>query len=339
MVSIIIPLRQDQGYLKNCVECCLAQKGFELEVIVLPDGEVQGRRKETGGRRQEDVDAESGWWALDPRVRFEATGPGRPARKRNRGAALSKGDILAFIDDDTRPHPDWLAAAMAHFADPKVGAVGGPSITPADDSFWAQVSGAAYESWMLSAGERLRYVPGKACDVMDYPSCNLLVRRSAFDEIGGFGTDFWPGEDTEFCLALIKKGYRIRYEPDAVIDHHRRPSLKKHFKQLANYGLHRGYFVKRYPETSRKLPYFMPSFMLVGGIGLVGASFCGSMPSLLALTALASLYVLLTTISLSWRKFSVAACAIPVIFLSHLAYGLAFLKGLLASRLPEEAES
>ena len=241
MVSIIIPLRRDQGYLRECLEGCFAQKGTNLEVIVLPDEPLP--------------------WS-DPRIRVEPTGPARPARKRNRGVELSRGDILVFIDDDTHPQAGWLEAALAAFSDPKVAAVGGPSVTPTSDPFWAQVSGAAYESWMMSGVERRRYIPTQATDVDDWPSCNLLVRRSVFQEIGGFGTDFWPGEDTEFCLAIIKKGYRIRYEPRAVIDHHRRPSLKQHFIQLGNYGLHRGYFAKRYPETSCKLPYFLPSIRL-----------------------------------------------------------------------------
>lgn len=318
MVSIIIPLQKDQGYLKPCIEACLEQVldgGPSLEVIVLPD--------------------ESLPWN-DSRVVIESTGAVSPARKRNRGAQLSKGEILAFIDDDTRVQPGWLHAAIAHFDDPRIGAVGGPSITPPDDPFWAQVSGVVYESWMMSGGESRRYRPGKACDVHDFPSCNLLVRRSVFEEVGGFRTDFWPGEDTAFCLSLIKKGHRIRYEPRALIEHHRRPSLKQHFVQLANYGLHRGYFAKRYPETSLRMQYFMPTlFVLLGTLTTVGA-IGGNPLGRWLLLLLGALYFFLILLSLTGKPLRLLLAAVCVIFVSHLAYGVSFMRGLIARKLPEE---
>jgi len=318
MVSIIIPLKQDQGYLKACIEACLEQSkndGIEMEIVVLPDDPFP--------------------W-MDSRITMEVTGPVSPARKRNRGAQLSKGDILAFIDDDTRPQPGWLKASLHHFTNPAMSAVGGPSITPASDSFRAQISGAVYESWMMSGRERRRYLPLKECDVHDFPSCNLLVRKSVFNELGGFGTDFWPGEDTEFCLALVKKGYRIRYEPRAIVEHHRRPSLRRHFIQLGNYGLHRGYFAKRYPETSLRFQYFVPTLFVLSGTALsvltiLGQTFWGCL-----LMVLGSLYFLLGIFSLAGKPFKLLIGALFVMLVSHVVYGIFFLRGLLAQRLPEE---
>ncbi len=316
MVSIIIPLRQDQGYLKPCIDACLKQE-MEVEIIVLPDVPLP---------------------SPDLRVIEEATGSMSPARKRNRGVELSHGDILAFIDDDTRPQPGWLAAALVHFQTADVGAVGGPSVTPHNDPFWAQVSGVVYESWMISGTEFYRYRPGTLRDVTDFPSCNLLVRRSVFEKVGGFRTDFWPGEDTEFCLSLVKEGYRIRYEPRAVIEHHRRPSLKKHFIQLGNYGLHRGYFAKRYPETSCKLPYFMPSMAVLAGVVLSILALLGQPGAGWILALLSSIYALLLLVSFVGTSLSLIIPAFMVAFASHLIYGVSFLGGLISPRLPEEAE-
>jgi cellulose synthase/poly-beta-1,6-N-acetylglucosamine synthase-like glycosyltransferase len=316
MVSILIPLRRDTGYLARCLEACFA--AGEVEVVVLPDEPIAG---------------------LDPRARQEPTGPVGPAAKRNRGAALAKGEILAFVDDDTRPFGGWLGAALPHFREPEVAAVGGPAVTPKEDPFWAQVSGAVYESWMVSGGERRRYVPCAPSDVDDWPSCNLLVRRSAFEAVGGFGTDFWPGEDTEFCLALVKKGWKIRYEPRAVIAHHRRPSLRKHFAQLANYGLHRGYFAKRFPETSLRAQYFAPSALLLASAGLAAAALLGVPRSGMTLGALAALYLLLAAASVARAGPRLLLPSVGAILASHFAYGAAFLRGLAARRLPEERGS
>ncbi len=314
MISIIIPLRRDQGYLKACIDACFLQ-GKEIEVIVLPDAPLP--------------------WH-DSRIVVEVTGVVSPARKRNRGVEISHGDIVAFIDDDTRPSPGWLSAALKPFESANVAAVGGPSITPRDDPYWAQVGGVVYESWMISGTEFYRYRPGVARDVMDFPSCNLIVRRSAFEQVGGFRTDFWPGEDTEFCLSLVKQGYRICYEPEAVIDHHRRPSLKKHFIQLGNYGLHRGYFVKRYPETSRRLVYFVPSLaVLAGGVLLMMVGW-GCSGAAIVLAVLFALYGTLLTASLVGRPLWIVIPALGVAFLSHVVYGISFLRGLISARLPEE---
>jgi glycosyltransferase involved in cell wall biosynthesis len=315
MVSIIIPLRKDQGFLRPCINACLDQRGAKIEVIVLPDEPLPFK---------------------DPRIIQEVTGPVSPAKKRNRGAELAKGEILAFIDDDTAPRHGWLEAALRHFQDGTIGAVGGPSVTPAGDPFWAQVGGAAYESWMLSGHARIRYRPEAPCDVEDFPSCNLLVRKTAFQAAGGFGTNFWPGEDTAFCLALIREKFRIRYEPEAVIEHHRRASLASHFRQLASYGLHRGYFVKRFPETSCRPSYFAPSLMVMAGAIMVaamlaGCPFCATWFPILLLA-----YFALVLVSLREQPFQRITPAMAVVFLSHIAYGVAFLRGLLARRLPEE---
>jgi len=346
MVSIIIPLRRDQGYLRECVESCLAQfdaSGDQGEVIILPDEPFDLAltfAKATVGRQDKPLprSGDRGYNWNDPRIIQESTGPASPARKRNRGAQLSKGEILAFIDDDTRVRPGWLLAALAHFDDPKIGAVGGPSITPSDDPFWAQVSGIVYESWMMSAGEFLRYRPGKECDVHDFPSCNLLVRRSVFEAVGGFRTDFWPGEDTEFCLAVIKKGHRIRYEPRALIEHHRRPSLKQHFIQLSNYGLHRGYFAKRYPETSLRFQYFVPTLFVLAGTATTLFTFLGNPVACRLLLLLASLYFILILISLMGKALQLLLAAVCVILVSHVVYGISFLRGLIVQRLPEEKQ-
>lgn len=321
MISIIIPLKADQGYLRPCVDACLRNiKGTEFQIIILPDDELP-------------------FEFPDSRIQIRPTGPISPSRKRNLGVENCRGEILAFIDDDTKPLEGWLEAALQHFNADKIAAVGGPSITPSSDSFWAQVSGAVYETWMLSGSESYRYRQQGARDVDDFPSCNLLVRKSVFQKIGGFGTDFWPGEDTELCLKIIKEGHRIRYEPGAMIEHHRRPSIKKHLVQLGNYALHRGYFVKRYPETSCRFLYFVPTLCVLLGIALSIGAMTGSNLSFQTLLIMSGIYVFLNLVSvftLKNKTLGVKAASIFIIFLSHVVYGIFFARGLLATRLPEE---
>ena len=188
----------------------------------------------------------------DMPVSITPTGAINPALKRDQGARVAKGQYLAFIDDDAYPETDWLDVAYKMFSTrPDVGAIGGPAMTPATDPFWARVSGAVFLS-RFSGGFPERYVtkpPAKIID--DWPTVNLIVRRETFEAAGGFDSAYWPGEDTLFCLRIIKNTDKvIFYIPELRVWHHRRENLTRHLRQVGNYGLHRGHFAKIYPQTN-----------------------------------------------------------------------------------------
>ena len=168
---------------------------------------------------------------------------------------------------------------------------------------------------------------------------NLIVRKSTFERVGGFDSSFWPGEDTLFCLKIIKEvGLKILYVPDLVVWHHRRSGLAKHLRQIGNYGKHRGYFAKRYPETSLRVKYFIPTLWLIFVLmGLVLSSLF-SWVGWLYLTGWTAYFA---TLFLSWKDILryepplVAMGATPYILLSHFWYGGKFLQGLLSPQLKE----
>lgn len=261
-----------------------------------------------------------------------------PAAKRNLALAHARGEIIAFLDDDVLPIAEWLPAALRHFADPRVGAVGGPGVTPADDPPWAQASGIVYASWLGSGPLRCRFSPvGGVRAVDDWPTMNLLVRRAALP-VGGFSTNVWPGEDTKLCLDLAALGWTILYDPAAIVAHRRPRTVRHHLSQIARYGLHRGYFFKRYPETSRRLVYLFPT-LLLGGLAfavLVGAG----VPALREVfrglgLAVLGLLVLFGVVAAIRLRQPLAVLRVPVLLVAtHLTYGVAFPRGLFARMLP-----
>ncbi len=291
-VSIVIACPNRSWMLEECLRAIDAQTHRDYEVIVLDD---------------------------------ERTGKVRPAEKRNLGIHEAKGEIIAFIDDDAYPDAKWLEKALMNFDDETVGAVGGPAITPPNDNFRSKIGGLVYDNPLVSGNYRYRYkAGGLKIDVDDYPSCNLLVRKSVLESIGGYRVDFWPGEDTLLCRDIVNKGYRIAYDPESIVYHHRRAVFGPHLRQLGRYAFHRGYFAKRFPSTSLKFSYFVPTLFVLG---------LPFIPWIWPLYALYLILVILTAFNpnpLAW------GLVIAGVVASHVVYGFKFALGLCADRAPCE---
>lgn len=317
--SIIIPFKSWSEELDECLTHIQKLSYSIFEVILLPDEEVSSP----------DFD-----FAID----IIPTGPISPAQKRDIGAKKARGVNLAFIDDDAYPQSDWLDVAnQILIFHNDVGAIGGPGITPKSNPFWARVSGAFFLS-VASGGFPERYISCPPCrSVDDWPSVNLIVRKSVYELIGGFDSNYWPGEDTLFCLKIIKQAERkILYVPNLVVWHHRRSGLWKHLKQIGNYGKYRGYFVKNYPETSCRLKYFIPTLWLI--FVLTGAPLSSVSPWL-EWAYLSGWLAYFIAMIFAWKEImrfepiTIAIGATPYIFMSHLWYGCKFLEGLLSLEL------
>lgn len=316
-VSVIIPVRIPTPELHEAVTHLQKLNLPVHEIIVFPD-EPPGEKL-------------SG-------VTFIPSGPITPPEKRDLALQHASGNLLAFIDDDAYPAPNWLTHALPHFADETIAAVGGPAITPPADGWQAQISGAVLTSWLGSGPARNRYWPtGKVRIVYDWPSVNLIVRKKTFAAIGGFKTKSWPGDDTALCLEIIRRGQKIIYDPKMLVYHHRATTLLRHFQQIARYGLHRGYFVRAYPETSRRLSYFLPSlFTFTIILGLLVTLLLPASRSTVASLAIAALAAgLAAGIVEAFRvdKPYLIFLVPPVLLATHLVYGLAFLRGLFSHSL------
>lgn len=313
--SFIIPVKEINDYIRESVPKILQIKRSDFEIIIYPDAinnEVWEKTKQI------------------------ASGPGGPAMKRTLATRDAQGEILVFIDDDAYPQSDFLDILDNAFLDDTIAAVGGPAITPADDSFGQKVSGAVFLS-KFSGGCPERYVPvGAARYVDDWPSVNLSVRKKDFDTVGGFNSAYWPGEDTLFCLALIKTGKKILYKPQLIAYHHRREGLLRHLKQVRGYGLHRGFFAKKFPETSFKLKYFVPSlFLIFVVVGFVAVCVDWRLASLYVggwLLYLAMLIGVFFEINEFIKNRKISAHALYYILLTHLSYGWSFLNGFLFTK-------
>ena len=143
---------------------------------------------------------------------------------RNVGVQGAAGEVVAFVDDDAIPRPDWLEHMAKPFADPRIGAVGGPVFDVPLDRF----------DWKICTSTRLGIVnvdsPGPiamyhsvGADPFPYlAGCNVGHRRTALRAIGGFNAALpYVYEDTDVCCHLNDAGYRLDYVEQLQVSHYR----------------------------------------------------------------------------------------------------------------------
>lgn len=312
-VSIVIPVRQINDYIRESVPHILNLDYSHFEILIFPDIDTGEKFEKT---------------------RVIPTGPIGPAEKRDLALKYATGEILAFLDDDAYPRTDWLTNAIRHFSNPQVAAVGGPGVTPPQDSIWQKASGAVFESKLGGGKFTYRYVPEKMQEVDDFPSVNLIVRREDFEKVGGFDSHYWPGEDTKLCHDLVYKlGKKIIYDPEVLVWHHRRSLFWPHFKQIKNYALHRGLFVRKLPKSSLKIAYFLPSLFVSGlFLGPVLSYFYPVLWPMYLSTVIAYLgAVVISTFRFKDLKLGILT-ALGII-MTHIGYGTYFVMGLLKKDL------
>ena len=146
------------------------------------------------------------------------------SRARNRGVAETEHELVAFVDDDAMPAPDWAGRLAAAFTDTDVGCAGG-TCRPAFE--------AERPRWLsdrllqFSGITRFGAAARDAETSADYPfGANIAFRRAALAEVGGFserlgriGASLLSGEEHAVMDDLRAAGWRIRLRPDAVVDH------------------------------------------------------------------------------------------------------------------------
>lgn len=314
-VSVIIPVRTITDYVRETVEFLNKQTEEDFEILIVTD-------------KKEFLKG----------AKVIPSGEPTPAYKRNLGAEVARGEILAFLDDDSYPSSNWLKNSLEIFKNKEVTGVCGPTLTPPSDNIYQKASGWVWISWLGSGGAgvyRNRVMSRREVD--DFPSVNLLIRKKDFRKVGGFDINHWPGEDTKLCLDLVKSGKKIIYDPEVLVYHHRRAVFLPHLKQISRYALRRGYFAKVFPETSFRLGYFIPSLFAYGL--LLGCTFVLFLPFLrFPFYLLFAVYYLLLLISMAEvlvkeRNLALAILTMEAIFMTHITYGLLFPFGFFQSNL------
>lgn len=278
-VSIVIPVKDRAADLRNCLNS-LRQINYpqdKLEVLVVDDGSSD---------ETPDVARQLGATVLE-----SGTVGGGPALARNKGAAIAGGEILAFIDSDCTAAEDWLSDLLPAFADEKLAAVGGWV-----DGMHHGSTLDRYEAVMSSLNLGRREMSGGAGgDTFYLPSCNLLLRQSAFTAAGGFRSELRVGEDVDLTWRLRDGGWKIQYLPFGTVYHAHRSQLWPFMRRRFDYGTSEGLLQQLHPVRGKKM-YVPPVLGLI--LLLLTLALLAFSPLLLAAAAL----LLLIDIGLTRRK-------------------------------------
>jgi O-antigen biosynthesis protein len=159
---------------------------------------------------------------------------------RNTAVAAATGEIVAFIDDDAMPDPQWLTYLVDTFARTDFVAVGGPNLPVPGDGAVADAVAAAPGNpiHVLTTDREAEHIPG----------CNSAFRTELLREIGGFDPQFQTaGDDVDICWRLQDGGWRIGYCAAAAVWHHRRRTVGGYLRQQRGYGRAEALLERKWP--------------------------------------------------------------------------------------------
>jgi GT2 family glycosyltransferase len=214
-VSVIIATYRRPESLRRCVEALRLQTLQPLEVIVVARQTDSETRSLLEAQFAEPI----------PSCVVLVHEPG-VVTALNRGLSVSRGDVVAFTDDDTEPHVTWLERIVSRFAlDPAIGAVGGRDVIHQDGRIvGGPVTRIGRVQWF---GRRIggHHLEGGLQEVQFLKGANMAFRREAIEgfdrRLRGLGAEF--ALDMDVSLAAFSRGWRVEYDPQVVVDHYPGP--------------------------------------------------------------------------------------------------------------------
>ncbi len=162
-----------------------------------------------------------------------------PAYARNAGATHATTDWILFLDADCRAPRRLLDAYFATEVGSNVGALAGEVIAADDAATLAERYGAARSFLSQEAHLAHPYRPRAV-------AANLMVRRAAFEQVGGFYEGVRAAEDTDFSWRLQQAGWRIELRPRARVEHTYRATIGELRRQWRGYAAGRAWLARRY---------------------------------------------------------------------------------------------
>ncbi|MDO8870312.1 MAG: glycosyltransferase [Methanobacteriaceae archaeon] len=316
LVSIIIPMKNEEIIVKRCLNSIktINYPHNKIEIVIVNDGSTD-RTKNIVLDQKHDLNI----------VYLETQGLG-VSKARDLGLKKSSGNFTVFTDADCVVHPDWIIELLKPFQE-NVAAVGGPNLTPKDDTHFAKCVGSVL-SFLSKPGARYAFEGEEIIEIHHNPTCNVMYRKNVLEEVNGFNHILITTDDEELDYRIRKKGYKILYTPFAKVDHYRRSSWKKFMKMAYYYGLGRMQSTKIHHEMGKWF-HFAPMFyvlilMLLGIISLFYNVYSYTFVSLIVLSILG---IGLISIISTYKKECNLSTFFFLVNIWLYGYGLGMMRG------------
>jgi GT2 family glycosyltransferase len=237
LISVVVCTHNGAATLRECLAGARALRYPRFELIVVDDGSTDSSAA---------IGRELG-------ARVISTPNRGLSAARNTGMDAAAGAIIAYLDDDAFPDPDWLTYLALGFATTGHAAMGGPNVPPPDTAGAAAcvANSPGGPVHVLIADTEAEHLPG----------CNLAFRRDELMRIGGFDEQFRvAGDDVDVCWRLADAGGTLGFHPAALVWHRRRGSVSAYWRQQRGYGRAEALLERKWPEK-----YNVPGHARWGG--------------------------------------------------------------------------
>ena len=184
----------------------------------------------------------------------------QPSAQRNAALKAARGELIYFLDDDSVPAFRDLRPTIGYFNQPEVQMVGGPNVCPPEAPPLEQVFALVLASWLAFGPSRARYTPvGEVRETSEKELilCNLLARRQAMLDLGGFNEALYPNEENALMDELQKRGGKLIYDPQCCVYRRPRATLRAFARMLMTYGRGRAEQFRLHP-TFGSAPNLVP---------------------------------------------------------------------------------
>ena len=308
--SIVIPVYNRPEEVDELLESLTMQTLASFEILIIEDGSEKDCKQ--------IVDKYTD--RLDIRYFFKENGGQGFAR--NFGFERARGDYYIVFDSDCLIPPDYFEVVDRYLDEHQLDAYGGPDKDHPSFTNMQKAISYSMTSFFTTGGIRGRK---KSIGVFHPRSFNMGISKEVFRETGGYIITRM-GEDIEFSIRIISKGFRVGLISDAIVYHKRRTSLVQFFRQLHFFGRAR-INVQRFFKEEIKLVHTFPVLFLLGFV--TNFILLAIFPQFFVwTTALIGLYFALILIDSTFRNKSLAIglLSIATAFTQLSAYGIGFLK-------------
>lgn len=318
VATVVIPARNEERFIGQCLESVLSQTYPRLQVLVV-DGASSDRTVAVAARYADS----------DPRVEVLHNPDRTVPVGLNIALAAAKGRYFVRIDAHSTVPPEYVATAVELLRRGQWGGVGGRKdgvgVTPTGTAI------ACVMSTRFGVGDSL-YHYGEAPQVAEHVPFGAyeteLVR-----ELGGWNESLPVNQDFEFDHRVRKSGRDLLFDPDLTVEWHCRQTLRELFRQYRRYGQGKSMVARLHPESMGARHLAAPALVAVIGAALVNVPHRPRRAALLLFPYVAALGV--SSYLAARRVQGVRAkLAVPAAYACmHVGWGVGFWEGVLAQLL------